>query len=215
MSRASDPVDLLHAFIREGIEPLAALARFRVAQERFHEVYAKSNPVSCQRGCSACCSQLVFDVTPVEVEDLGRCLRREGRDSEVLARLRSRRDRFDRLRLEHPRKPGESDDDWIERVALLFWSERDPCVFLDDEGACSVYEHRPQSCRRFLVLGPAELCAPGTASLPARDARMVEPGAEDEIDHLLRFLGLRVNFDPEDDRLDHAMVRWLENRSAD
>ena len=84
MSRASDPVDLLHAAIREGIEPLAALARFRVAQARFHEVYAKSNPVSCQRGCSACCSQLVFDVIAVEVEDLGRHLRRTGRDVEVL-----------------------------------------------------------------------------------------------------------------------------------
>lgn len=44
---------------------------------------------------------------------------------------------------------------------------------------------------------------------------MVEPGVEDEVDVLLQLLGLRVPFDPEEDRLDHALVRWLEHRSVD
>jgi len=213
VNRPADPVELLHAAIRERIDPLGALARFRVAQERFHEEYARANPVSCARGCSACCSQMVFDVAPVEVEDLGLHLRHTGRDQEVLDRLRERRDRFDAIRLEHPRQPDEEFTDWVDRLALLFWAEGIPCAFLDGDGACSVHAHRPQSCRRFFVHGRAELCAPESAALPAREARMVEPGLEDEVDHLLRFLGMRVDFDPEDDRLDHAMVRWLENRS--
>jgi Fe-S-cluster containining protein len=209
------PVEILREAVRAGLDPLLALARFRAVQERFHEEYAAADPVSCTRGCSACCSQMVFDVFPVEVEDLGRHLRREGRDAEVLPRLRARRDRFDRLRLENPRRAGESDDDRTERVALAFWDEARPCVFLDDDAACSVHAHRPQSCRRFLVHGPAELCAPPTAASPERRARMVEPGEAGEVDELLAALGTRIAFDPDDDRLDHALARWLELRSRD
>ena len=44
---------------------------------------------------------------------------------------------------------------------------------------------------------------------------MVEPGPEDSVDDLLRLMSRQIPFDPEDDRLDHAMVRWLENRSRD
>lgn len=213
--RPAGPEEILRGALGSGIDPLPALARFRVAQERFHADYAATHPVSCRRGCAACCSQMVFDVKPVEVEDLGRHLRRTGRAEETLAALRLRRDRYDRVRRDHPREPGESDDDWIERVARAFWGVGHPCVFLDEDGACSIHEHRPQSCRRFLVHGPADLCRPQTASDEQRQARMVEPGVEDEVDVLLQLLGLRVPFDPEEDRLDHALVRWLEHRSVD
>lgn len=215
MTRPPDPVDLLRSAVAAGLEPLLALARFRALQERFHSSYAEADPVSCHRGCSACCSQLVFDVTAVEVEDLGRHLRRNGREEEVLDPLRQRRDRYDQVRLAHPRDVGESHDDWTERIALRFWSLDSPCVFLDDDGACSVFEHRPQSCRRFFVHGPAELCTPQDAAKPERRSRMVEPGPEDAIDDLLELMSRQIPFDPEDDRLDHAMVRWLENRSRD
>jgi Fe-S-cluster containining protein len=209
------PVEILREAVGAGLDPLLALARFRAVQDRFHADYAAADPVSCTRGCSACCSQMVFDVFPVEVEDLGRHLRREGLDAGILPRLRERRDRFDRLRLENPRRPGESDDDWVERIALAFWVEDDPCVFVDDDGACSIHAHRPQSCRRFFVHGPPQLCTPPTAASPERRARMVEPGTANEVDGLLAALGTRVAFDPEDDRLDHALVRWLELRSRD
>jgi Fe-S-cluster containining protein len=210
-----DPVDFLRTAVRAGLDPLLALARFRALQERFHAAYVASRSVSCTQGCSACCAQAVFDVTPVEIEDLGRHLRRTGRDAEVLPRLRARRDLQDRVRLEHPREPGESDDDRTERVALAFWREGVACAFLDGEGSCSVHEHRPQSCRRFFVHGPADLCNPADAARPERGACMVEPGEEDEVDGLLLAMSAQVAFDPEDDRLDHALVRWLEHRSAD
>jgi len=44
---------------------------------------------------------------------------------------------------------------------------------------------------------------------------MVEPGRDGEVDGLLELMSSRVDFDPEDDRLDHAMLCWLENRSQD
>ena len=215
LTGGSDPVDFLRTAVRAGLDPILTLLRFRTFQERFHVEYAEQNPVSCKRGCSACCEQMVFDVAPVEVEDLGRHLRRTGRAEEVLARLRERRHRFDRIRLDHPRESGESDDAWVERVALEFWGEGLGCAFLDDEGACSVHEHRPQACRRFFVHGPPDLCNPADAASDERRARMVEPGSADEVDALLLAMSAQIAFDPEDDRLDHAMVRWLENRSED
>jgi Fe-S-cluster containining protein len=32
------------------------------------------------------------------------------------------------------------------------------CVFLDDSGACKVYEHRPSACRRHFVISDPKLC---------------------------------------------------------
>lgn len=209
----ADPATILREALDAGADPLEALARFRAAQTRFHAEFAASEAVSCARGCSACCSQMVFDVTAVEVEDLGRFLRSQGIADAALARLRSRRDLWDAIRLDTPRRAGEDPDEWTERLALAFWARGLDCAFLAADGSCGVFDHRPQSCRRFFVHGPAELCTPASAADPRRRARMVEPGAPDEVDRLLRQAGDRVGFDPEDDRLDHAMVRWLENRS--
>jgi Fe-S-cluster containining protein len=215
VTAASDPVDMLRSAIAAGVDPLFALARFRAFQNRFHDAYVAAKPVSCLRGCSSCCSQMVFDVSPVEIEDLGQYLRRAGRQEEVAAALRRRRDLYDAIRLESPRDPGESEDDWTERVARAFWAQAEPCALLDAEGGCSVFAHRPQSCRRFFVHGPADLCTPDAADSPDRKALMVEPGSEDEVDRLLLALNRGVRFDPEDDRLDHALLRWIENRSPD
>lgn len=206
-------VDGLRRDLDAGIDPLEALAAFRAAQDAFHAAFVARDPVSCRRGCSACCAQMVFDVTPVEIEDLGRHLRTTGRDAEALERLAGRRAAFDRTRVDLPRRPGESHDDWTERVGLKFWGLGLDCAFLDAQGACSVFEHRPQSCRRFYVHGPAQLCTPADAGDPTRRSRMVEPGGEGEVDALLALASDRVGFDPEDDRLDHALLRWLENRS--
>jgi Fe-S-cluster containining protein len=214
-SELPDPIDGLRAALGAGIDVLPALARFRSAQARYHAGFVAENPVSCQKGCSSCCSQMVFDVSGVEIEDLGWHLRRSGRVDELLEPLRRRRDLYDQTRLEHPRLRGESDDDWVERVARIFWSLAESCVFLDEDGACSVFDHRPQSCRRYFVHGPAELCNAGDADDTRRRARMVEPGRDGELDGLLEIMNRLVAFDPEDDRLDHAMLRWLENRSPD
>ena len=108
------PVDGLRAALGAGIEVLPALARFRSAQARYHEQFKTENPVSCQKGCSACCSQMVFDVSGVEIEDLGWHLRRSGRVDELLEPLRRRRDLYDRTRLEHPRQSAEGDDEWTQ-----------------------------------------------------------------------------------------------------
>jgi Fe-S-cluster containining protein len=191
---------------------LAKLSAFRVGQDRALAKWTDGRAVTCRRGCSACCSQMVFDVRPIEIEALGRWLRQQGRDGEALEALRRRRDLYDRTRRERPRRPGESHDDWTERVALAFWALGEPCVLLDSDGRCSAYELRPTSCRSFFVLGPADLCTPDGADDPRRGARLVATGGAGET--ALEALDRRSPFDPEDDRLDHALLRWLEHRSG-
>lgn len=41
------------------------------------------------------------------------------------------------------------------RVALGRWWVDAPCRHLTAEGACAIYQTRPQACRDYLVEGPA------------------------------------------------------------
>lgn len=42
------------------------------------------------------------------------------------------------------------------------------CIFLDEHGACKVYEHRPSVCRTNAVIGEASQCDTSVSILPTR-----------------------------------------------
>jgi Fe-S-cluster containining protein len=42
------------------------------------------------------------------------------------------------------------------------------CIFLDEQGACNVYEHRPSVCRTNAVLGEASQCDTSVSIKPTR-----------------------------------------------
>ncbi|MEK2644955.1 YkgJ family cysteine cluster protein [Bdellovibrio sp. BCCA] len=94
---------------------------------------------SCQKGCSACCHMEV-EITSYEAEILG-SLVHAGHSIE-----RSRLQRQSQRTLQDPL--------WREGVRDL--SNR--CIFLNNEGACSIYENRPVMCRRHSVTSPAKNC---------------------------------------------------------
>lgn len=53
--------------------------------------------------------------------------------------------------------------------ALDFWSlpkEKSACVFLDNEGLCSVYQQRPASCRGFQVTSHPSFCSKELSTKP-------------------------------------------------
>ncbi|MFM6927786.1 MAG: YkgJ family cysteine cluster protein [Bdellovibrio sp.] len=96
-------------------------------------------PVSCHKGCSACCHMEV-EVTSYEVE--------------ILARLVQSGHEIDRDRLVRQSSRNLQDASWKQ-------GPRNPdskCVFLNAEGSCSIYEHRPVMCRRHSVTSPAANC---------------------------------------------------------
>ncbi len=94
--------------------------------------------VSCKKGCSSCCAMHI-DATDDEADLL-------------LAYIKEQKIEIDKDKLERQAKNGRENwhnqpfDDW-------------ECVFLDNTTkSCKVYEHRPASCRKLLVLSDAKLC---------------------------------------------------------
>lgn len=181
--------------------------------DRFHaSLFEESGRAPrCSRGCASCCSQAVFDVHAFEIERIGRRLRAEDRARTVLADLEERIAVHDATRRAHPRRAGESEDDWIERVAIEFWKLDRPCVLLAPDGSCSVHSVRPWACRRYFSLSDPALCRGEMAKDPRREGFIADPA--DDTEALLDAIDRTMPFDPETDRLDLALARWLRWRS--
>lgn len=94
---------------------------------------------SCKKGCSACCHMEV-EITSYE--------------SEILEKLVQDGHTIERPRLQKQSERSLQDPIWREGVRNL----TNRCVFLNDEGACSIYESRPVMCRRHSVTSPAKNC---------------------------------------------------------
>ena len=93
--------------------------------------------IRCHKGCSHCCHGPV-DIWPQEAQLLVEAARAAG-----VA--------IDRGRLE--RQSRQSVDTWRQQPA----ADR-ACVFLGENGACTVYESRPNACRKLLVTSHPTLC---------------------------------------------------------
>lgn len=96
-------------------------------------------PVSCFKGCSACCHMEV-EVTSYEAE--------------VLKHLVEDGMSIDRARLQQQSQRALQDPAWREGMR----NEINKCVFLNHQGECRVYDNRPVMCRRHSVTSPAENC---------------------------------------------------------
>ncbi len=104
---------------------------------------------SCKKGCSACC-HIEVEITTYETEILEDLVKRGHRIDE------------ERLALQSARAVGD-----------LQWkkSSQGPmnqCIFLGDDGDCSIYESRPVMCRRHSVTSPAILCSTLDAPITLR-----------------------------------------------
>ncbi len=105
--------------------------------------------VSCVKGCSACCHMEV-EITNYEAD--------------ILKNLIDQGHPVDRARLATQSQRGLQDKAWHQG-----WRSPDnKCVFLNSEGACSVYEHRPVMCRRHSVTSPAKNCESRDAAIVLR-----------------------------------------------
>lgn len=96
-----------------------------------------SSGIRCGKGCSHCCREAV-EIWPHEAALLVGIVRETGT---VL----------DLARLE--RQSGYTVDTWRQQPAA-----DKACVFLDGDGVCTVYEFRPNACRKLLVVTDPGLC---------------------------------------------------------
>lgn len=121
-------------------------------------------PVSCRAGCGACCRQLV-PVSEPEALYLAELVEAmpPGRAAQVRERFRAALEALgagllDPLRDTSRLKALED----RRAIGLEYFRAGVACPFLEDE-SCSIHEHRPLSCREYLVSSPAVNCAHPTA----------------------------------------------------
>jgi hypothetical protein len=93
--------------------------------------------IRCGKGCSHCCHGPV-EIWPQEAALLAQFVRDAGLKPD-LARLE--------------RQSHYTVETWREQAAADH-----ACVFLDTEGACSVYAARPNTCRKLLVMSDPACC---------------------------------------------------------
>lgn len=98
---------------------------------------AASAGIRCSKGCSHCCHEPV-EIWPQEAALLIDAMHMAGRE-------------LDRERLE--RQSASTVQHWRQQPQ----ADR-ACVFLGADGACTVYEFRPNVCRKLLVVTDPALC---------------------------------------------------------
>jgi Fe-S-cluster containining protein len=132
-------------------EKLVEIAVAREAKE--------GRSVSCQKGCGACCRQIV-PLSPPEawmIADVVASLP-PARRAEVLAGFGRAGEALDASGL-RARLLGRIDtEEKMVGLAIAYFGMGVPCPFLRDE-SCSIYPYRPSMCREYLVTSPAENCA--------------------------------------------------------
>ena len=108
--------------------------------ERDRKKSATSGDIKCRKGCDHCC-RVPVEIWPHEAALLVEIAREAGME-------------LDTARLE--RQSQYTMDTWRQQPAA-----DTACVFLGDDGACKVYESRPNACRKLLVVTDPALCDAG------------------------------------------------------
>jgi Fe-S-cluster containining protein len=123
---------------------------------------AAGRPVTCCRGCSACCRSQPVPITPAEAYAIALLVERlpEPRQSEVKAAFADRVSRLQAAGLAADYLQREADVSMEEArsVARRYFSLGLVCPFLEND-ACGIYHERPFVCRQYLVSSPPALCS--------------------------------------------------------
>lgn len=122
---------------------------------QMHSMKLGYNPITCKKGCSACC-HINVNISPREA-DL------------IVSFVRSQKIRLDR------KKILAQSDKLPEEFHKLDW-ETKACPFLNGAGECGIYQFRPLACRKYLVGSDPKFCDTRTSD---RDPYvLVDPNIE-------------------------------------
>jgi len=165
----------------------------RAIDDRLVEIAAAKNgePVSCAKGCSACCRGPLVPVTPPEA--LAILLMVEKMDAPRQGEIRSRFvDRAAQLEAagladEFLRRGGSPTEEHARVNVRRYFELGLMCPFLEED-ACSIYEDRPFVCRQHLVTSPKELCV-NPLDLPVKLVPMIAAPASAMLRTASEFIG--------------------------
>lgn len=134
-----------------------------VVESAMERSAAQDQPISCRKGCGACCRQLV-PIAPAEAHRLRKVV-----DSMPMPRRGEVLGRFEAARaelavsgmLERLSAPEKTDESSRRVLGIDYFRHGIACPFLEQE-SCSIYAERPLACREYLVTSPPEHCAQPT-----------------------------------------------------
>ena len=114
----------------------------------------EDRPITCTKGCAACCRHFVSSVEPFELAALHLHTRKSANYPDMLFASHKNSMLYEKLANEEV-----PDDEATDRALYRYFLKGRPCPFLGKDGACGVYEFRPMSCRMFFAESPARFCA--------------------------------------------------------
>lgn len=132
------------------VEFWADLDRAYQAYDRWIAHVSARNPISCARGCTACCHDNPHGVAGVEILRIQRALSSSGLEAELREDITEAAAAFAALSAEHGPEAA------LQRQR----SQGRPCPLLGADGDCRAYPQRPVACRMFHALSPAAWCHP-------------------------------------------------------
>ena len=124
--------------------------------------------VQCKEGCSNCCSHSPQSVEPFESLALYIHLRGREDFSSLIIKLFEREQSLNRIidnSLVFTHEGNSNEEDFEDLWLHKYFELNIPCPFLKNN-SCSVYEHRPQTCRLFMSISEPQYCLPDAVHSP-------------------------------------------------
>jgi Fe-S-cluster containining protein len=142
----------------EALLPGAQALANQVAELGAARARRAGHPVSCAKGCGACCRQMV-PISPTEARHLAALVAAmpPSRAAEVrqrFAKALSKMESADLPQRGHP----QTDKAAYREFGLAYFRQGVACPFLHQE-SCSIHPRRPLVCREYQVTSPPAACA--------------------------------------------------------
>jgi Fe-S-cluster containining protein len=116
--------------------------------------------ISCQKGCGACCRQLV-PIAPVETFGIRETVDKlpAERKAEILRRFADAKEKMTAAGMWQKLDDRENwPEEEVLKIGIDYFKLGIACPFLEEE-SCSIHLDRPMACREYLVTTPAINCA--------------------------------------------------------
>jgi len=156
------------------IIPLAQSLTDHCVNQAIKDNLKDDQSISCKKGCSSCCSQLV-PITHTEVSYLHMLIEQLAPEHKqrIISRFEGAKTRLIKNDLwDAITSPQLLTESATTQLKTKYAALNIQCPFLENN-SCSIHPYRPLVCREFLVTSPADLCQP-TIDKQTRDEQTKE-----------------------------------------
>lgn len=205
---------MYNIFDLEGQSVLTISKSMEILNNIYEKVNRGMNQFShfapCKKGCSSCCS-LYVDLTAIEAENIRRYVVDNKSDDEINAYKTKLKEIKEEV--ETTSRPYELSKEELDKLHYEYALKDIPCIFLNEEGACGIYEARPLSCRKFIVFSARDKCEDNVSKVISPNLAPTNIGRL-AIDHLSMITGRYKNliYINEGDKspIKRPLMQWIE-----